>query len=178
MVHHSSASRVLGDTNAIHLGSHTVIWRKPTRAEVLRAVEVYLSVAYSDEPPSAVRARLDTLRSVLDEDFYDSAVFERERAPRPTWYKLRLGNPFYPHMRMTIERSPDGRGYLFRADTHDRHCAPAPKSRDYSPFCKLMERNQLLAQQIEAAWEAQGIPTFRRYLHEDVARTGVQTQSA
>lgn len=157
-----------------------MIWRKPTRAEVLQAVEIYLSVAYRDEPPSAVRARLETLRSIPDEDFYQSAVLEHdERVPRPTRYEVRLGNAFYPHMRLVIERAPGGRGYLFRVDTHDRHCAPAPKSRDYASFCKLMERNQQLAQQIEAAWSAEGIPTFQGFLRADLAaRRGVQQQSA
>jgi hypothetical protein len=125
----------------------------------LRAVEIYLSVAYPDEPPSAVRARLETLRSVPAEEFYESAVLEHERVVRPARYDLRLGNPFYPHMRMIIECSPDGQGHLFRVDTHDQHCVPAPRTRDYSSFCKLMERNRLLARQIEAAWAAAEIPT-------------------
>ena len=156
-----------------------MIWRKPTRAEVLRAVEIYLSVAYPDEPPSAVRARLDTLRSVPEEDFYDSAVLEHdERVLHPPRYKLRLGNVRYPHMRLTIERSPDGHEHLFRADTHDKHCAPAPKSRDYSPFCKLMEHNQQLAQQIEATWAAAGIPTFHGLLKADLAQRGVEQAKA
>jgi hypothetical protein len=155
-----------------------VTWRKPTRAEVLRAVEIYLSVAYPDEPPSAVRARLDTLRSIPDEDFYESAVLEHERVVRPSVYKLRMGNPFYPHMRMIIERAPDGRGYLFRVDTHDKHCVPAAQSRDYNSFCKLMERNQLLAQQIEAAWADAGIPTFQGFVSTDLTRRTVQEQSA
>lgn len=154
-----------------------MIWRKPTRSEVLRAVEIYLSVAYPDEPPSAVRARLETLRSMPDEELYDSAVLEHERVLRPAGYKLRMGNPFYPHMRLIIESAPDG-GYLFRVDTHDRHCAPPPKSRDYTSFCKLMERNQLVAQQIEAAWAAAGIPTFQGYLKGDLVGRGVQPQSA
>lgn len=154
-----------------------MIWRKPTRSDVLRAVEIYLSVAYPDEPPSAVRARLETLRSMPDEELYDSAVLEHERVLRPSVYKLRMGNPFYPHMRLIIERAPDG-GYLFRVDTHDRHCAPPTKSRDYASFCKLMERNQLVAQQIEAAWAAAGIRTFQGYLKGDLVRRGVQPQSA
>jgi hypothetical protein len=164
---------VFGGAHANTPGEPTVSWRKPTRAEVLRAVEIYLSIAYPDEPPSAVRARLDTLRSVPEEEFYQSAVLEHDlRVARPSRYSLRLGNPSYPHMRMIIERSPDGRGHVFRADTHDRHCAPAPKSRDYTPFCRLMERNEELSQRIEAAWEAMGIPTSRGSLGAAVLSGG------
>ena len=154
-------------------------WRKPTRAEVLRAVETYLNVAYSDEPPSAVRARLDTLRSVPEQEFYESAVLEHDaRLLHPPRYSLRLGNPYYPHMRMIIERSPDGRGYVFRADTHDHHCVPAAKSRDYAPFCRLMERNEELSQRIEAAWDALGIATFRGSRRADAVGKSMQGQTA
>ena len=43
---------------------------------VWRAIDAYLQVAFNGEPPSAVRSRLETLRALKDEAFYDSAVFE------------------------------------------------------------------------------------------------------
>jgi hypothetical protein len=98
-------------------------------------------------------------------------VFEREAAsPSPGKYSLRLGNRHYPHMKLVVERAPDGRGYLMRADTHDAHVRPAPGSRDYAVFIQLMELNRQVADQIEAAWEGQGIPTFKSFLREDLAR--------
>jgi hypothetical protein len=33
-----------------------------------------------------------------------------------------------------------------------------------------MDRNQKLAQQIEAQWEQRGVPTFKMYLKQDLAR--------
>jgi hypothetical protein len=147
-----------------------VIWQRPSPAQVWLAIETYLSLAYMREPPSAVRARLDTLHAVPEEDFYECAVFEREPALHPVRYRLRLGNEFYPHMKLLIDRSPDGRNSLFRADTHDQHCRPEPRSRDYRAFCELMTRNQQLAQRIEAAWEATNLPTFKSFLREDLAR--------
>jgi hypothetical protein len=73
-------------------------------------------------------------------------------------------------MKLTIDRRPDQRGYLFRADTHDRHICPKPDSKEYAMFRELLDKNQKLAQEIEQAWADAGIPTFKTYLKEDLAR--------
>lgn len=145
-------------------------WQKPTPAEVNRAIDVYLLNAYDGEPPAAVRARRDALRAVSAGEFYTCAVVERDAGPEPRRYRIRLGNQFYPHMKLVIERSPDGRRGLFRADTHDQHCCPDPSSREYAPFCQLMEMNQKVSQKIESAWERENVPTFKTFLKEDLAR--------
>ena len=105
-----------------------------------------------------------------DGDFYGSSIFESDSASASSKLSLRLGNRFYPHMKLTIERSPDKQSYLFRADTHDRHICPAPGTRDYAAFCELMDNNQKLAQAIEASWAAQHLATFKTYLRDDLAR--------
>jgi hypothetical protein len=159
-------------------------WQKPEPAVVWRAVTTYLTVCYGGTPgpngvpastPSAIKARLDSLRHAPATEFYASPVFERDaststNASAPAKFSLRLGNRHYPHMKRVIERSPDGRGHLLRADTHDAHVRPAPGSRDYAVFIQLMELNRQVADQIEAAWEELGIPTFKSFLREDLAR--------
>jgi hypothetical protein len=147
-----------------------VAWHRPAPAEVWTAIGIYLKAAYPGEPPSAIKQRLETLRSVPADDFFESGVIEHEALPCPPRYALRLGNRFYPHMKLVIERSPDGRSYLFRADTHDRHCMPDPKSREYRMFCELMETNQQIAGRIEAAWAQAGLPTFKSFLRQDLSR--------
>ena len=148
--------------------------QKLPNTEVWKAIDIYLTLAYTAAPPSAVRAKLETLRSLSQEDFYKSPVFERDQAGNQK-LSLRLGNKLYPHMKLTIERSPDKMGYLFRADTHDRHACPQPGSRDYAAFTQLMENNQKIAQAIEQAWADQRLPTFKTYLREDLARRAKQT---
>ncbi len=143
---------------------------RPRPPDVWRAIDVYIANAYAHGPPSAVQDRLHTLRSLADEDFYDGAVFEHENVARPPRFALRLGNECYPHMKLVIERSPDGRHWFFRADTHDQHCCPAPGSRDYRIFSQLMERNRQVAHKIESAWESAGLLTFRSFLKDDLAR--------
>ncbi|MGE5608038.1 MAG: hypothetical protein ACM359_02185 [Bacillota bacterium] len=153
-------------------------WEQPPPAEFWKAIDLYLKAAYTGEPPSAIRARLETLRSLPESDFYSSGGFERESTPNPNRLSFRLGNRIYPHMKLVIERTPDGKRYLFRADTHDRHACPQPGSREYAPFCKLMEMNQEIAQAIEAAWEREQLPTFKSYLKQDLARRAAQAAEA
>jgi hypothetical protein len=136
----------------------------------LKAIDIYLSHAYTSQPPSPVRAKLETLRALPPEAFYKSSVFERDSVNNPSKLSLRLGNNLYPHMKLTIERSPDKSGFLFRADSHDSHCCPAPESREHGEFCALMDRNQKIAQAIEAAWAEEHLPTFKTFLRDDLAK--------
>jgi hypothetical protein len=146
-------------------------WSKPSVPQVWSAVEIYLRIAYGGAaPPSAVRDRLASLRATDEADFYDSPVFERDDARPPTRYCLRLGNKIYPHMKVIIERAPDGRAHLFRADTHDKHIRPSANSREGRAFAELMKANQQFAEAIEAEWSQHGIATFKQFLRDDLAR--------
>ena len=143
----------------------------PSLQLVWRAVDVYLSVAYEGgAAPGAVQARLQKLRPLESSAFYASDVLERDPSATPVRWRLRLGNTLYPHMKLVIEPRPDGAGYLFRADAHDRHCCPPPESREHGAFCQLMDANRDFAERIEHAWGEAGIATFKSYLHEDLAR--------
>jgi hypothetical protein len=145
-------------------------WEPPIVSETWKAIELYLSLAYTGEPPLAVRARLDAMRASSEDEFYRIAAFERTPPENPAKYSLRLGNRFYPHMKLVIECAPDGTHVLFRADTHDRHVQPKPNSPEAAAFAELSRNNQELAQQIESAWDERGLPTFKRYLRDDLAR--------
>jgi hypothetical protein len=146
-------------------------WERPSASKVWEAIDAYIASVYGEAgAPAAVRGRLETLRAMSSESFFESSVFERDDKALPTRYSIRLGNPHYPHMKLVIERSPDGRGHLFRADTHDRHIRPAPESREYQAFTALMQQNQRSAEQVEAEWARRGLPTFKEYLRQDLAR--------
>ena len=152
-------------------------WKKPSAESTWQAIDIYLKHAYADHPPAAVRERVEKLKQAPPDAFFDSDVLERDTETPPSRYNLRLGNKLYPHMKLAIERSPDGKTHLFRADTHDRHIRPAPGSRDAAAFEQLMQLNQKLAEQIESAWAAAGLPTFKQYLRDDLARRTTQTNS-
>jgi hypothetical protein len=145
-------------------------WEKPTPAATWQAIDTYLRMAYDGLPSPAVRSRLDALREVDECVFYQSNPFEPIPKDEPSRFDLRLGNRWYPHMKLVIERAPDRQSYLFRADTHDRHIQPPPGSRDHAAFAELMQKNQSLSSRIEAAWESAGLPTFKSFLRADLAR--------
>ena len=152
--------------------------RWPEPEVVWKAIDAFLKVAYGGPPPSAVRSRLETLRALDADAFYDSPVFERRGEGNTARIFLRLGNRFYPHMKLAIERRPDRHGFLFRADTHDSHCCPAVTSREYAAFRQLMEANQGVAQAVEAEWEREELPTFKTFLKEDLARRQIAAAAA
>ncbi len=151
--------------------------RRPELEQVWAAIDLYLSRAYEKSPPSAVQNRLGTLRMLAGEDFWQSSALERDHPTVPTRYGLRLGNRFYPHMKMSIDAMPDGQGFLFRADCHDRHCCPQPNSREFDVFCQLMEKNQKIAESIETTWAEHDIPTFKSYLKLDLERRAGRSET-
>jgi hypothetical protein len=140
------------------------MWERPAREDVLRAVEAYLAAAYdAAAPPPAVAERLATLRCATEGSFYDCGAFE----PVGNGYALRLGNRYYPHMKLVVEAGPGGCS-LFRADTHDRHfhdlVEPSEK------LAELMSRNATIARAIEEAWAACGLLTAREHLRRELSR--------
>jgi hypothetical protein len=138
-------------------------WERPEPDEVWRAVEAYLGVAYAGGPPPPVAERLSRLRAADQAVFYDCDAFERSG----DGYALRLGNRFYPHMKLVVQAAANGR-FLFRADTHDRHFLEMVDSTD-PRLAELMARNEAIASAIEAAWSARGLFTMRDDIREQVA---------
>ncbi len=148
-------------------------WEKPDPAVVLRAIQTYVGIAYGDAAPPGVSAVLDRLRSHPRAEFYRSACFERAPEADPGRFSLRLGNRHYQHMKLVVERAPSGPGFLLRVDTHDLHACPDPGAGEYGSFRTLMALNRSLAQEIEAAWDCEGLPTFKTFLKNDLARRRV-----
>jgi hypothetical protein len=138
---------------------------------VFQAIDIYLHHAYAPGiPPKAVQSRVEQLRRTDPVDLFNGPVVEHDKKNPSARHVIRLGNRLYPHMKLCIEVRPDHRGFLFRADTHDRHVRPPAGSKDAELFRQIVEHNAALSQTIEQAWAGAGIPTFRTYLKEDLAR--------
>jgi hypothetical protein len=143
----------------------------PSDAIVFRAIEIYLSQAYGPGmPPKGVLAQLEQLKGMAKGELLASPAVEHDVKDVRRRHLIRLGNRFYPNMKLCVEERPDGRGWLFRADTHDRHVRPPEGSKDAEWFKDVVGQNAVLSQAIEGAWAREGIPTFRTYLKEDLAR--------
>jgi CheY-like chemotaxis protein len=130
-------------------------------AQVRLAVEIYLRHAY----PAAARWRAPTpdlsgegtAKDLLSR-FADES--EEDGGRRVSRYVLRLGNSRYPHMKLVLEESILSDEYAFCVDSHDdlSISADAP---DYARWNAVRDHNRLLADVIEKAWEAEGVPTLR-----------------
>ena len=144
----------------------------PQPAVMFQAIDIYLHHAYAPGlPPKAVQARVEQLRRTDPQEMFTCPVLEHDRKDAtPSRLLIRLGNRLYPHMKLSVEPRPDRRGYLFRADSHDRHVRPPEGSRDAELFRRIVEHNAALSQTIEQAWGQAGIPTFRTFLKEDLAK--------
>ncbi len=143
----------------------------PPPETLWRAIDIYLREAYDGGPPRRdVQARLDALRAEPPETLYRSRILERDPHGPPDQFRLRLGNRFYPHMKLLGEVGPDGSTFLFKCDTHDRHCCPVKASPEYATFLQLMQGNEAIAKRVEAAWDAADVSTFKRYLRRDLER--------
>ena len=141
-----------------------------------KAVGTYLGIAYpGGNIPAAVKERLASFESLPDLAPVPEACFEVTTSGEHKTYALRLGQPIYPHMKIVIEECPTcggqgGRGLLFRADAHDSLLHAPPGSPDEAPLAALRAVNKQLTEAIEAAWVAQGVPTFREFLRQEIAR--------
>jgi hypothetical protein len=150
--------------------------QRPDTAQVWEAIETYLSVAYGKDLPAAVRARLDQLRATGTDPLLKCPAVEREPKELPAGaealcrFSLRLGNRVYPHMKLVVDCRASSGGWFLRADTHDAHCRPPAGSREAAAYQQLVVTNREIATAIEHAWEQRGLPTFKSFLKQDLAR--------
>lgn len=145
----------------------------PRPEDFLRAVDIYLAHAYEGAPPSAVRLRVETLRAMPLNEFYQSAVLEKSSPDHPCKYFLRLGNQTYPHMKLALFRQ-GCEAWAFAVEEHDQVGTPTPGSREYRFFSQMIAHNRELAMEIEKAWQDAGLPVQPRLpikgLDREVAR--------
>jgi hypothetical protein len=136
-----------------------------------RAVKLFLSFAYrGGEVPASKEVFLRWSEEDALADCLSQKGVERPKESSPASnvrYAIRLGNAWYPHMKLLIAIMEPSGEVLFSVDTHDRLEVP-PGSPDEAGVKELQSRNRDLAREIEVAWDEGGIPTqaglLRRYL--------------
>ncbi len=141
----------------------------PTDSQLWQAIDTYLRHAYAGKtPPAGVKAKLDVLRAACG-SLLKTPAFEKGAGPGSQRYALRLGNTVFPHMKLVIECRSES-GCFFRADAHDAHCRPKDESGEMAAYRALVEKNRTISTAIETEWADLGLPTFKTFLREDLAR--------
>ncbi|MGC8624015.1 MAG: hypothetical protein ACP5I8_03720 [Phycisphaerae bacterium] len=138
---------------------------------IKKAIEIYLPLAYpSGQIPEVVKSRMAPIMAAADTVAIEPAWFEVGDKDGRTIYRLRLGQVGYPHMKLSIEESPDGTGYLLLADAHDQHLMVSAHSPDAKYLAELQKNNATLVEKIHLAWTQAGLPTFRNYFRAAMER--------
>lgn len=154
------------------------------RLDVLRrAVDVYLKIAYpGGEYPESVRRRATWDEAADPRELLAGPPFERAgRVPgsRSMIYALRLGNRRYPHMKLQFQPWDNAEGLMLSVNTHDQIASFDLAPADADAFHRLQVENQELKEAVEQAWEAEGLPTFLRFLRAYIeSRNGEESERA
>lgn len=75
-------------------------------------------------------------------------------------YVLRLGNHFYPHMKLAVQQNDEDSDWFYHVDAHDD--APTPIAADCSAWDILRQRNSEIAAAVHCAWELAGVAVCPR----------------
>jgi hypothetical protein len=82
-------------------------------------------------------------------------------------YAFRLGSAGYPHLKLQIVDCDQCGTWVFTVDTHDA-IRLDPSHADAPRLAQLQAANRQLKEQIERAWEADGLLTFNGLLRREL----------
>lgn len=144
----------------------------PPPEELRCAVRLYLDIAFDAPPPPA------TARFCMSQADGDVAAFlmgehvERDPADAPIEnvrsFAMRIGNTFYPHMKLRIAKPPNDLCFIYSVDSHDAFLRANPGTPDYSMLEELKKHNAAVTAKVLAAWDAAGLTTERNYLRKKI----------
>ena len=143
------------------------------RSEVLRdAIDIYLSRAY----PEGADERIAEKFTVPEDRDLAGWLIDSVGEPDPPdadidsarSIALRLGNAFYPNMKVRLTRPHGSRVFLLMVDSHDVMLKAPPGSPDFEALEELKSANAVIARDVTGAWDAAGLPTERNYLRDKI----------
>jgi len=136
------------------------------------AIDIYVSRAY----PDGADERISQKFAIPDDCDLAGWLIEAVGEPEPAdadidsvrSIALRLGNAFYPNMKMRLTRPPGNDVFLLMVDSHDVMLAAPPGSPDYEALEELKAANAAIVSDVTHAWDAAGLPTERNYLRDKI----------
>ena len=141
--------------------------------DLWQAIHLYMNLAYPEGKwPEPVARRLNFAKAGSLLQILNQRPFEKSPNMAPgngPIFSLRLGNHFYPCMKLQIQPWPNPSKYLLSVNAHDQISSLEPCGADSEAFRALQCRNQKLKEAIEHAWAEAGLPTFVRFLRNYLA---------
>ncbi len=136
------------------------------------AIDMYLARAYPDGGCERITEKF----TVPDDAALAGWLIESVGEPEPSGadiasvrsIALRLGNAFYPNMKLRLTRPPGNNPFVLMVDSHDVMLAAPSGSPDYQALEELKSANAALVGDITSAWDAAGLPTERNYLRDKI----------
>lgn len=153
-------------------------------AALARACHLFLKLAYPGGPdtiPAKRRPYYDLPADRPATDFLPPAAVAAEVVQAlpaagggARGWALRLGSTVFPHLKLKIQLVDYNNEsvWVFMVDTHDafskKSFQPPPDHPDSEAWRALQSANRQLKEQIERAWEAEGLPTFNSLLRSEL----------
>lgn len=138
-----------------------------TASLFVEAIRAFLGLAYSGGRVPENRRQFATLREDQSLESIFGMTGVEKLPPKvpggPHGYSFRVGNAWYPHMKITVQPYDFPPGFVFGVDTHDHFKLPA-NSPEVEGVRELQAKNLELARQVEDAWMTRGLPTLRGLL--------------
>ena len=146
----------------------------PDARDISRAIEIYLDVACPGQTPAAALSARPSADGDLPAWLMSDSL-ERDPPDAPLEgvrsFALRLGNAFYPHMKLRLSRPPQENAYLFAVDSHDTFLQAVHGSGEEEALEEMKRRNARIAERIMLLWERAGLETDRTYLRRKIRET-------
>jgi hypothetical protein len=144
----------------------------PNAKALAQAIEMYLARAYPNGPAAGIAEKFSVPDDAELADWLMESVGEPEPAGADITsvrsIALRLGNAFYPNMKLRLTRPPGNNPFLLMADSHDVMLVVPESSPDYAAVEELKSANAALVSDITNAWDSAGLPTERNYLRDKI----------
>ena len=145
-----------------------------TTALLGQACRTFLSLAYpngSESIPSPKCGFLNLNGNGPVEDVLIPSVCQTLRTESGGFrgYAIRLGSCVYPHLKLQVVHHAASDTWLFAVDTHDNIQLDADDP-DAGRLAQIQQANRDLKEQIERAWEQEGLLTFNGLLRRELYR--------
>jgi hypothetical protein len=148
---------------------------KLVTADLARACRLFLHLAYPgghSTIPVQKRAFLDLACPQEAEPLLVPPVCEALRSTEgcPRGYAIRLGSAVYPHLKLRAVYHEAGAAWIFSVDTHDATCRLSADHPDAAAWAEVQAANRRLKEQVERAWETEGLLTPNGLLRLDLEK--------